>query len=157
MKRRQSGFTIVELMIVVTLIGILAAVAVPGFRGLIESNRLTSAANSVIGILNYARSEAVRRGERVQVLPVGGSYNNGLQVVLADDTDTVIRQIEPMPGSVSLALVAGAGDPVFQGSGMLAGNGVTYRLCPGNGQSGISIVVNAGGQTATDQTAPACQ
>jgi type IV fimbrial biogenesis protein FimT len=155
-KRKNAGFTLVELMVVIALIAITAAVAVPGFRGLIEANRQTSAANSVIGILNFARSEAVRRGEPVQVLPVGGAYNNGLRVVLASDVNTVIRRIEPMPGSVTLSRTGGV-DPTFSGNGMKQnGASTVYQVCPGNGEAGVSVVVNAGGQTSRDQVAPAC-
>lgn len=156
MRHKQSGFTIIELMIVVVLIGILAVVAVPGFQGLIEANRLTSATNSVIGVLNFARSEAVRRGERVTVRAVGGSFNNGLQVVLEADLATVIRQIEPMPGDVTLVRVTDE-DPTFRGNGLKVPEAQTvYRVCPGNGEPGELIVVNAGGQTSRNQVAPAC-
>ncbi|MDY0057436.1 MAG: GspH/FimT family pseudopilin [Methyloversatilis sp.] len=61
----QHGFTLIELMIVVTLLAIISAIALPAFQGFIASNRLTSEANELLAGLNLARSEAVRTQRRV--------------------------------------------------------------------------------------------
>ena len=57
------GFTLLELIIVVTLIGILAAVAVHGLRQWRETQRLKAAVLDVVSLLSLARSEAVRTGD----------------------------------------------------------------------------------------------
>jgi len=56
----QHGFTLIELMIVVALLAIISAFALPAFQSFIASNRLTSEANELLSGLNLARSEAVR-------------------------------------------------------------------------------------------------
>lgn len=61
----QHGFTLIELMIVVTLLAIISAFALPAFQSFIASNRLTSEANELLAGLNLARSEAVRSQRRV--------------------------------------------------------------------------------------------
>ncbi|WP_291821874.1 GspH/FimT family pseudopilin [Marinobacter sp.] len=151
MWRRNSGFTLIELMIVVTLVAIIATIAVPSFQGLVESNRQKSTTNSVLGILNYARSEAVRRGEPVAVRAVNGSLQNGLEVVYTGDdgAENILRTTDPMPGSVALTKISGD-MPVFRGDGMKnrqLNARSEFKICPGNGDPGEKIVVNAGGQT----------
>jgi type IV fimbrial biogenesis protein FimT len=64
---RQHGFTLVELMVAVSIAAILLAVGIPSFRSTIASNRLTSTTNDLVGTLSQARSEAIRRGARVTV------------------------------------------------------------------------------------------
>lgn len=59
------GFTIVELMVTVALAAILLSVAVPSFRNMMVSNRLTTQANEVVASMNLARSEAVNRNANV--------------------------------------------------------------------------------------------
>lgn len=55
------GFTLIELMVTVAVASILLALAVPGYRELIQSNRMSTQANLLLSDLNAARSEAVKR------------------------------------------------------------------------------------------------
>ncbi|WP_438438153.1 GspH/FimT family pseudopilin [Hydrogenophilus thermoluteolus] len=61
----MCGVTLVELMVTIAVAAILLAVAVPGFRNLIVSNRLTATTNAFVAALNLARIEAVKRNARV--------------------------------------------------------------------------------------------
>ncbi len=61
----QSGFTLVELMIALAVAAVLLGLAVPSFREMVIQNRLTSSANEFMATLNFARSEAIRRGQSV--------------------------------------------------------------------------------------------
>ena len=63
----QRGFTIIELMITITVLGILLGVAVPSFLDTVRNNRLITQNNEFIGTLNYARSEALKRSGSVSV------------------------------------------------------------------------------------------
>src|SRR3989344_4698731 len=58
---RNSGFTLIELIITLTIAGILMAVAVPGLKNFVSSNRLTAQINDLIADINLARSEAIKR------------------------------------------------------------------------------------------------
>lgn len=65
--RRQKGFTLIELLVAMAVAAVLLAVGVPSFQSAIVSNRLTSATNDLVGTLAQARSEAIKRGERITV------------------------------------------------------------------------------------------
>ncbi len=61
----RSGFTLVELMVALAVAAVLLGLAVPSFRETVISNRLTSTVNEFMAALTYARSEAIKRGQRV--------------------------------------------------------------------------------------------
>jgi type IV fimbrial biogenesis protein FimT len=61
------GFTLVELMITVAIVGIVASLAVPSFQDMLNQNRASSLANELASSLNLARSEAIKRGTQVSV------------------------------------------------------------------------------------------
>lgn len=63
----QSGFTLIELLVVIAIAAVLLGLGVPSFRDTIQSNRVATISNDLIGALQFARSEAIRRGEDVTV------------------------------------------------------------------------------------------
>lgn len=88
-----TGFTLIELLITLAVAIIIATIAVPGFQRLVSSNREASDYNEILTGLNYARSEAVKRRERVQaeLAPTeGGAWQ--LTVTEADGTELLVRQ-----------------------------------------------------------------
>ena len=67
LKSKNLGFTLVEMMVVVSIAAILISIAVPSYSALIKSNRLSSGTNEFISALLLARSEALKRSESVSV------------------------------------------------------------------------------------------
>ena len=64
---RQSGFTMVELMVTVAIMAVLLTIAAPSFSEIMLSTRLASFANSFIASAQLARSEAIKRNAQVRV------------------------------------------------------------------------------------------
>lgn len=60
-----KGFTTIELMVVISVVGILAALAAPSFNQIIEKWRITETTENLKNTIYYARSEAIRRGGQV--------------------------------------------------------------------------------------------
>jgi type IV fimbrial biogenesis protein FimT len=66
-RRLAKGFTLVELMVTISVLAVLMAVGIPSFQGVIASSRVTTATNDFMATLAQARSNAIRRGARVTV------------------------------------------------------------------------------------------
>ena len=64
---KQSGFTLIELLVVLAIAAIITTTAIPSFQSFIQNNRMSTTVHSFVSSLNLARSEAVKRGERVTV------------------------------------------------------------------------------------------
>jgi type IV fimbrial biogenesis protein FimT len=65
LKQKTMGFTLIELMITVVIVGVLATIALPSFNEFIQRSNLKSSAESVLNALQLARAEAVRRNEQM--------------------------------------------------------------------------------------------
>jgi type IV fimbrial biogenesis protein FimT len=64
---RLSGFTLMELMITLSVLAIIVTIAVPSFTTMVSNNRLTAQHNELVTALTIARSEALKRGTTVTV------------------------------------------------------------------------------------------
>lgn len=65
--RRVRGFTLLELMAVLAIVGILTGVAFPSMRTLVRSVQLSTASNDLLAGILMARSEAIKRNARVAI------------------------------------------------------------------------------------------
>ncbi len=66
--RRAAGFSMVELLITLVLIGIVAAIAVPSFRGWVDNSNLKAAARTLSSDIAYMRAAAMSNGRTHMVV-----------------------------------------------------------------------------------------
>lgn len=67
MQIRTAGFTLIELMVTLSVLAILLTIGIPSLQMFIQNSRLQSQSTSLMGDLNYARAEAVRLGSPIAV------------------------------------------------------------------------------------------
>ena len=84
-QNNQRGFTLIEVIVVVAIGAIIAAVAVPNIRTFMERYQTKGAARDVMSALQQARSEAVRRARPVAVEFVHGTGGAGVVRIFVDD------------------------------------------------------------------------
>lgn len=113
--KRTDGFTLLELIFTVLITAFLFGIAIPGFHTFILNNRLITQANTILGSLTLARSEALKRGHQVNVcassdkIHCKDSWHNGWMVFVdaddddaVDEGDTLIRSYDGLPAGTTL-------------------------------------------------------
>lgn len=108
-----SGFTLVEMMVVVVMAAILMALALPGFQGLIQRYRVERMASALAAGLSFARTEAARRGRTVTLRRRSGcsgrDWSCGWDTVAgAGDAVETLRRQDPDGGVVVTKSADGA-------------------------------------------------
>ncbi|KPW80858.1 general secretion pathway protein GspH [Pseudomonas amygdali pv. morsprunorum] len=104
MRHIAKGFSLIELLVTVSLVGILAAIAIPNFTSSIQSNKADTELSDLQRALNYARLEAINRGVAVRIAPTSGTAWTGeLQVYLVSDANKkALRTVAAMSSGGTL-------------------------------------------------------
>ena len=130
----QRGFTLIEAIIVMSIMAILAGVSTSSFVWLNQTTQIRGAAFDLVADLDYARSEAVKRNGNVVVAPVADAWGNGWTVTAGGN---VIRQRPALGGQISFA--AAPGTLTFDGSGRATlGTVGNFQLCPPTGGGALN-------------------
>lgn len=155
--KTETGFTLIELMIAISISIVILTFAVPSFSSLIKNGRVTTFTNTLVTDVNFARQEAVTRGDKVILCrsanptaaapSCGGNANNwssgwivfvnkDANTTYDDGTDVLLRATDEVGGGVTIMTnVTSNANLVYNTDGTLdmAGGTAIFAVCDNRG------------------------
>jgi type IV fimbrial biogenesis protein FimT len=170
---RRNGFSVIELMVTVTIAAVVLGMAVPAFQETIRNNRTAAATNQLVAALTLARSEAVNRNVQVTLArrgPTNQVWEAGWDVFVDIDadgvfngTDVLLKRYDPLPTGYTLRTTTNNDWIAYLGSGAGVGsdatsNAETFSLCDGSADTikSRSIVISATGRPVSQEGTTQC-
>ena len=149
---RSRGFTLVELLVTISIVAVLAGLAMPSFSNLVAGQRIRSAGTDLHTALTKARSEALKRNANVRLAPKDGSnWANGWRIVEAALPDTVLEDHNGFQGIT----MTGPTEVIYASSGRIRGTNLPNFQISGSASAAVSCIsVNLSGMPA--QRSSAC-
>ena len=150
----SRAFTLIEMMMILVVLMCLLVYGVPAGRDFLGQHRAIAGANSIVGGLYLARSEAVHRGHKVIFCKsadgktCGGNWSDG-QIII-DGSGNVLRQFHALPAQDTLVWNSSAGKDEkveWLPTGFTNGQRGTFYYCAGNSNAAYSqtiVVLNTG-------------
>lgn len=131
--KKQSGFTLIEMMTAIGILGILAAVAIPGYISWLPQIRLSGATHQIVGDLMNARMLAVKESKDVTISTGASSYT-----VTPQSETPVTKSISNSYPGVSMS----TSSITFNARGVVSGTLPTITVNGGSaGTKSISVSI----------------
>jgi type IV fimbrial biogenesis protein FimT len=157
----RHGFTLIELMVAIAVLAILLAIAVPSFYNVLLGSKLGGYANELVGSVNVARSEAIKRNAQITLCVSSngtscttGGWESGWLVLNAATGEIILRQPAATSGIQITDTLTGAISIAFTPTGVGATQ-ATLRVCratPSVGPQERVVTISATGRAWVDRT-----
>lgn len=150
------GFTLVELMVTLSVAAIMITMAVPSFTSMTKNNRLTTQTNQLVTALNLARSEAINRRTTIDVVATNSSnsaneWGQGWKVEI--NGGATLKIFQPLEGGSTLDSTNSISTIQYQASGR-ANVTDTFTMCDDrSGETGRRISILTTGRVTTTSVA----
>jgi type IV fimbrial biogenesis protein FimT len=151
----QKGFGLIELLIGLTLVGILASIAYPGFSGMIEAQRHRDAALQLSHSLRSARTEALLRSQTMWVEAIDDDWSRGWQIRPDNDDEQSLlaeRARNGKPRIVGNSKIMNSIGFSAQGMPLQIGNGSLYMCMRDQPRSHYQVIVAGNGRVRVDDS-----
>jgi type IV fimbrial biogenesis protein FimT len=139
LRRRGRGFTLIELVTTITVMAILAGLALPSFRSFVVNQRLRNASFDLMATLTLVRSEAVTRGNNVSMTKTtaGPDWDQGWKVF---DTAPPNVQLQLQDAYKNILITDSAGlDTITYGKdGRTVTASTKFTVAPSTATNGVS-------------------
>lgn len=169
---QTAGFTLIELIITLSIAAILLALAAPSMSGFILNQRLSGQVNDLVADLNLARAEAVKRANNIGVCTgtstgcnAGGNWKDGRIIFVDADNggdwdagEEILRVRESLDKNNTLNATNLGGDTIiFNNIGAAPTGRGTYSFCDSRGSSKRrNVVINLVGQVRSVESIGSC-
>jgi prepilin-type N-terminal cleavage/methylation domain-containing protein len=143
--KAERGFTMIELIVMMSVVAILAGIAVPSFVSVAQGERRIGETADLVLALNYARSEAVKQNTSTGVtVTANGSWANGWTVCCTSSGAT-IDALPPLDARSTVTASLAGTTPLtvsFQNSGALtlSTGTVLFTFCDARGAASATAV-----------------
>lgn len=166
-RRHVHGFTLLELLIALTIAGILFGIAIPGLKNAVARVQAGSARSAITTTLFDAQRHATVLGQEIVICPgesqcVGGAnWSHGWLAFIDRNGDRmhgpgeqIVRQEPKLPAGVRLHGTVGRPRIVYQPNGGNAGANITFTLCDRRGaKDAVALILSNGGRLRSKRAA----
>lgn len=159
--KTQDGFTIIEIMVVLVIVGILATSVIPGIQEMLISNKMTAKTNDLVGTLNFLKNTAMTKANAsLQLQPATSGWSDGWEVehkimTTSPITIRIIKSFEYQNDNVTIKQLDASGNilsvavPVVYLSRGRVRQSYAFSICSNKTSDGRKLIIDNMGTIST--------